>query len=143
MESNGNIRLSQHFTLQEMTRSATAERLMIKNVPTDMEIARLRVLCCNLLEPLRNAFGAPIVVTSGFRSKALNKAVGGANNSYHTMGMAADIAIAGRKTADKMAAYLLTLNETDQVIYETKGAAQWLHIGWSYHPRHEYLKILK
>lgn len=126
-----------------MTASETAKRLHIDNTPNEEETARLAYLCNEVLEPLRVYLMHPITVTSGFRSKQLNKKVGGAKSSYHLYGMAADIAIEGEKSAAAAAAFLLKLPSVDQVIYERKGHSQWLHIGWSYTPRHQFLKIIK
>ena len=86
-----NIRLSQHFRLSEFTRSATATKLSIDNTPSAEAIDHLRALCENVLEPLRQHFNVPIRINSGYRSPALNKAVGGAKRSYHLQGRAADI----------------------------------------------------
>ena len=80
-----------YFTMNELTASATAKRLGIPNIPTWREAENLRLLAENVLDPLREAWGAPIIVTSGYRSKLLNETVGGAANSQHTTGMAADI----------------------------------------------------
>lgn len=137
------MNLSAHFTLQEMTASETAKRLHIVNTPNDIEIAHLTFLCKELLEPLRVFLRQPIIVTSGFRSAALNKAVGGAKNSYHLQGMAADIAISGPLMAQHCNDFLQKLMSVDQIIYEQKGRARWLHIGWSYAPRHQFIKIIK
>lgn len=135
--------LTKHFTLREMTRSATAEKLKIDNTPSPSEKENLRILCKELLEPLRLYLQQKIIVTSGFRCAELNAAVGGVKTSYHKYGMAADINVSGENTAKIAAAFLLQKEITDQVIYERKGRAQWLHVGWSHSPRHQYLKIIK
>ena len=89
--------LSQHFRLSEFTRSATASARGIDNTlnKSNAEHSRiinnLRALCENVLEPLRQHFNVPIRINSGYRSPALNKAVGGAKRSYHLQGRAADI----------------------------------------------------
>lgn len=85
------MKLTQHFTLEEMTRSATAEARGIRNEPNAVQIANLRRLCEKVLEPLRAHFGTPIRINSGFRCEKLNAAVGGAKRSYHLQGRAADI----------------------------------------------------
>ena len=89
--------LSQHFRLSEFTRSATASARGIDNTLNQSNaehsriINNLRALCENVLEPLRQHFNVPIRINSGYRSPALNKAVGGAKRSYHRQGRAADI----------------------------------------------------
>lgn len=137
------MRLSKNFTLEEMTRSATAIRKRIPNNPNDAEVAHLAFLCLEVLQPLRDTLQQPIIVTSGFRSKQLNKAVGGVSNSYHLQGMAADILVTSEKIAELYSKILLKQAPTDVVIYERKGTSQWLHVQWSYKPRHKYLKIIK
>lgn len=85
------MNLTEHFTLEEMMYSNTALVFNIENRATAQEIHNLYMLCVRVLEPLRKHFGKPIHINSGFRCKALNEKVGGAPNSYHTKGRAADI----------------------------------------------------
>ena len=85
------MQLSEHFTLEEMLRSETATKKGIENRINAEEVNNLQKLCQKVLEPLRQHFGKPIRINSGFRCKALNDAVGGAKNSYHTKGRAVDI----------------------------------------------------
>ena len=87
-----NLQLSEHFTLSEFPRSATAERLHIDNTPSEEDIQNLKTLCTEVLEPLRCHVCQPIIISSGYRCPKLNKAVGGVYNSQHTNGQAADIA---------------------------------------------------
>lgn len=77
--------------LSEFICSPTATAQHIDNTPTLTTVAYLQQLCENILEPLRDAYGKPIIVSSGFRSQALNKAINGAKNSQHMLGQAADI----------------------------------------------------
>lgn len=79
------------FTLTELTRSATAATLGIDNTPTEEAVKNLHHLVDCVLDPLREAWDSPIIVTSGYRCDALNEAVHGAPYSYHRLGMAADI----------------------------------------------------
>lgn len=85
------MKLSDHFTLEELIASDTAKAKGIDNTPTDEVIANLSVLVVNVLEPLRQYFQVPIFVSSGYRSPKLNKAVGGSSTSHHLTGCAADI----------------------------------------------------
>ena len=80
-----------YFSIRELTRSATAARLGIDNTPDDGIVKNLTKLVNTVLDPLREAYGKPIVVTSGYRSAALNRAVGGSRTSQHVYGQAADI----------------------------------------------------
>ena len=85
------MKLSEHFDLDEFTRSATADRLHIDNTIPEELIPNLKNLCVQVLEPLREHFGTPVVISSGYRCPALNQAVGGVPNSQHLTGEAADI----------------------------------------------------
>lgn len=85
------MNLSPNFTLQELTRSATAERLNITNAFTAEVVDNLQRLCVEVLEPLRARLGHPVKINSGYRCPELNKAVGGVPNSFHLQGRAADI----------------------------------------------------
>ena len=88
---NSNIYLSPHFSLKEMTDSQTAVKYGIANVPSEQEIENLRRLCQGTLEPLREALQLPVVITSGFRTKALNdKLAHSSERSQHMLGQAAD-----------------------------------------------------
>lgn len=88
------IQLSEHFRLNEFTRSLTAERFKIVNSPDAISIRNLRYLCLRVLEPIRKEFGHPIHVNSGYRCEKLNKLVHGVRNSFHCYGRAADITAA-------------------------------------------------
>ena len=79
------------FKLSEFTRSATARTLGISNIPSPNALANLKTLVRCVLDPVREAWGKPIVVSSGYRCEELNRKVGGAEYSYHRLGMAADI----------------------------------------------------
>lgn len=80
-----------HFTLRELTRSATALRLGIENTPDERVTENLKKLVDTVLDPLREAYGKPIIVTSGYRCPRLNSSVGGSKTSQHVHGQAADI----------------------------------------------------
>lgn len=126
-----NLRLSEHFALAEMVRSQTALRRGIANQPNEEVLINLRTLCVTLLEPVRALLGVPIQITSGYRSPLLNRAVGGAMNSAHTDGLAADIIPVGmelREAFDKIRASEISY---DQIILECDA---WIHIAL---PRHD------
>ena len=94
------MRLSKNFSYDELVYSATAERLKLDNTPNEKEIEFLRKLANEVLQPIRDKWGRPIVVTSGFRSEKVNNAVGGVKNSQHRLGQAADLKI-GSKSQNK------------------------------------------
>lgn len=121
-----------YFTMNELTASATAKRYGIPNVPTWREAENLRLLVDNVLDPLREAWGAPIIVTSGYRSRMLNNIVGGASNSQHTTGMAADIRTLSDLPQDNEKLFDLAHEldlPFDQLIDEYK--YNWVHISYS------------
>ena len=138
-------RLSEHFTLEEFTRSGTAVRRHIPNIPEPLHVSRLRHLCRHTLEPMRRRFGA-IRVTSGYRCPRLNALVGGAATSQHTLGEAADIHTGGREMSEKMFDFARRNVPYDQLILEHKPALgiYWLHVSLrSDRPgnRHEALRM--
>jgi len=124
--------LSEHFRLSEMTKSGTAIRLNIKNIPSKEDIERLRLLCENVLEPLRRRFGV-IRVTSGYRCRALNKAVGGVSNSQHLIGEAADLHISNMEVGQKMYDFIRTQTDFDQLLFEHRmsNGCSWLHVSYT------------
>lgn len=128
-----------HFTMRELVKSPTAQRLGIDNEPTEAVKANLTALVEHILDPLREAWGAPIVVTSGYRSPALNKAVHGAASSQHVIGQAADIHTVSDRPEEnrKLLDLIIELGlPYDQVINEypdRKGGPDWIHV--SYGPR--------
>ena len=85
------MKLSKNLSLKEATKSNTATRLGIKNEPEQWEISNLRAVAENIFQPVRDHFGVPIGVSSGYRCKELNKAVGGSKYSQHMIGEALDI----------------------------------------------------
>ena len=88
------MNLSPHFTLAELTKSQTALRLGLDNSPTPEHIENLKYLALNILEPIRDKFGA-FTPNSGYRSKALNEAINGSAKSQHSKGEAVDLDIVG------------------------------------------------
>ena len=125
-----------YFTIEELTRSATAIRRGIDNTPDITIKANLKALVENILDPLRSAWGRPIIVTSGYRCPLLNRAVGGATNSAHLYGYAADIRTVTDTRADNARLLRLLLNlglPYDQVINEypdAQGRPDWIHVSY-------------
>jgi uncharacterized protein YcbK (DUF882 family) len=89
------MKLGKFFTLSEFTRSTAASKLGLDNSPTKTDFIRLRLLVSFILDPLRTAAGLPVDITSGYRSQAVNAAVGGSSSSSHMKGEAADIKVKG------------------------------------------------
>ncbi len=122
-----------YFTIEELTRSTTASLRGIDNTPSQLVIDNLTALVDNVLDPLREAWGKPIKVNSGYRCRALNKAVGGVPASQHMLGQAADITGGSQEANRELYSLLKRLNlPVDQAINEHD--FRWLHI--SYSPRH-------
>ena len=88
------MRLSKNFSLEELTKSDTAIRRGINNVPSEDVINNLQELVDNVLQPIRDRMG-PVVISSGYRSPELNTAIGGSKTSDHCLGMAADLEVLG------------------------------------------------
>lgn len=124
-------RLSEHFTLKELSQSGTAIRHGWDNEPDGLAIVNLRLLCEHVLEPLRRRFGV-IRITSGYRSKRVNAAVGGQEFSQHRFGEAADIFVPNREIGQKMFEFIRQNLDFDQLIYEfvRSSGKQWLHVSY-------------
>lgn len=122
-----------YFTLRELTASATASRLGIDNTPSPQAMNNLNALVTHLLDPLREKFGRPIYVNSGYRCPELNKAVGGSLTSQHLTGEAADITAGNKRENHRLYELLQSLKlPVDQAINECDYS--WIHV--SYGPRH-------
>lgn len=125
-----------YFTINELTKSATATRMGIDNTPSQEVKNNLTALVDNILDPLRKAWGKPIRVSSGYRCPALNKAVKGSTSSQHMKGEAADITSINDSFADnaKLLKLLLASGlKFDQVICEepnAKGEPSWIHVSY-------------
>ena len=129
-----------YFTIKELCKSSTATQKGIDNSPNSEIVSNLEQLVDNILDPLREAYGKPIKVNSGYRCEALNKAVGGSKTSYHKTGLAADIT-GGSKTENKKIfelAQKLKLS-FDQLIDENNFS--WIHISFSKKPRKQVLHL--
>lgn len=130
------MQLSKNFQLHEFTRSQTATRRGIKNTPTPAQIESLRKLCVHVLQPVRDHYGQPIRISSGFRSPRLNRAIGGSSTSQHSKGEAADFEVPGVSNLAVCRWMEANLNY-DQLILEfyTPGVPNsgWVHV--SYGPR--------
>lgn len=125
------MRLSANFTLGELIRSETAARKGIRNVPRQAEIAALRLLCEKVLQPVRDHFGRPVIITSGYRSPRLNTAIGGSPSSQHCWGEAVDFTVVGQSNIEVCRWIERTL-PYDQLIYEY-GESGWIHASLSAH----------
>lgn len=132
---NTNMKLSEHFTLAELTKTS----VMIENVPNEAQVNNLKRLC-GWLEELRRRWNSlygdgddPIIINSGYRSEAVNKAVGGVPTSNHTTGCAVDIHVLGMEQLIRYATILLDISDLnnedfDELLLERSSrGTYWLH----------------
>ena len=127
------MRISKNFTLEELTASATAKAKGISNNPGQTDIVNLCGLVHNVLQPLRDWWGKEVKIGSGYRSLALNRAVGGVSNSQHMKGEAADLCIDGDIQKGKSWFQFIKQHcEFDQLIWEKnpKTGAYWVHVSY-------------
>jgi uncharacterized protein YcbK (DUF882 family) len=118
------MQLSEHFTLEELTRSEVAERKGLDNTPNASEVSNL-VRLAGLLEEVRALLNKPILLNSGFRSKAVNDSVGSRDSSQHRIGCAADIRVPGMTPKQVVEACIAANIGYDQIIEEF---GSWTHI---------------
>tara|TARA_R110000868_G_scaffold199212_1_gene445800 strand:+ start:3774 stop:4238 length:465 start_codon:yes stop_codon:yes gene_type:complete len=129
------MKLSEHLDLSEVTRSESAKRKGISNMPTEAHIANFKLLAEKIFEPIRNYFRCPIIISSGYRSKDLNAAIGGSATSQHCSGEAIDIDMDGTPngvTNRMVFDYIKDNLSFDQLIYEFGDAnnPDWVHVSY-------------
>lgn len=122
------MKLTENFTLEEMVASQTATAKKIDNTPSEQVKANLKKLCETVLQPIRDRYGKPIHVSSGYRCPKLNKAVGGVANSKHQTGEAADIQCCNNKELWDVIVQMIKNKEikVGQLIDEKK--LHWIHL---------------
>lgn len=127
------MQLSKNLSLAEVIRSETAKRRGVSNMPTDAHIANFKLLAEKVFQPIRDHFGVPIHISSGYRSAALNKAIGGAASSQHCTGEAIDIDMDGTSVTNaQIFNYIKDNLEFDQLIWEfgTDTNPDWVHVSY-------------
>jgi zinc D-Ala-D-Ala carboxypeptidase len=127
------MQLSKNLALAEVTRSETAKRRGISNMPTPEHTENFKKLAENVFQPIREHFGVPIHISSGYRSKALNTAVGGSLSSQHCTGEAIDIDMDGTSITNKQIFDYIKDNLVfDQMIAEfpENGNPAWVHVSY-------------
>ena len=128
------MQLSTNLSLAEVTRSETAKRKGISNMPTPEHIENFKKLAANIFQPIREHFGKPILISSGYRSAELNKAIGGSLSSQHSSGEAIDIDMDGTDITNKQIFDYIKDNLTfDQMIWEfgTDANPDWVHVSFA------------
>lgn len=131
-----------YFTINELIASDVAKNNNINNIPNQQEKNNLTALVDNILDPLREAYGKPIIVTSGFRSEKLNKLVKGSSTSQHQFGQAADIRSKEDTKNENKKLFDLIQNLNlpfDQLIDEYN--YDWVHVSYSPRNRKQILHI--
>jgi len=129
------MKLSPNFDLSEFTKSDYAIRNSINNTPTDDIVKKLELLCVFVLESVREKFGKPVKINSGYRGSALNKAIGGSESSQHCKGEAADIEIIGMDNR-QLAKWIMFYLDFDQLILEFYDEKEkdpnsgWVHVSY-------------
>lgn len=142
------MQLSKNLSLAEVIRSETAKRRGVSNMPTDAHIANFKLLAEKVFQPIRDHFGVPIHISSGYRSAALNKAIGGAASSQHCSGEAIDIDMDGTSVTNaQIFNYIKDNLEFDQLIWEfgTDANPDWVHVSYEStgKQRKQMLKAIK
>ena len=132
--------LSANFSLEELTKSQTAERQSIPNNPDEDGIYYLRMVAEKILQPVRNRYGIPFSVSSGFRSVDLCLAIGSKATSQHTKGQAVDFEVPGISNMD-LSYFIKTTLDFDQLILEfyRGGNTGWVHCSVADTPRKDLL----
>jgi len=142
------MQLSENLSLAEVVRSETAKRKGVSNMPTPAHIENFKKLAENIFQPIRKHFGKPIHISSGYRSDALNKAIGGSKTSQHCKGEAIDIDMDGTAiTNAQIFNYIKDNLNFDQLIWEfgTASNPDWVHVSYNStgKQRKQILKALK
>ena len=126
--------LSKNLSIVEFSNSSTAKRKGIDNTPKDTHLEAAKQLAENIFQPIRNHFGKPIWISSGYRSKALNEAIGGSKTSQHCKGEAMDIDMDGKggPTNVEIFNYIKDNLPFDQLIWEfgTNDNPDWVHVSY-------------
>ena len=122
------MKLTENFALNEFIYSDTANWYGINNIPNQETISNLRLLCKNVMQPVRNYIKSPVIITSGYRCPLLNKKVGGVPTSQHQFGMACDF-ITPNKDLMISFNYIKDYLEFDQLLFEkNKSGNIWIHV---------------
>ena len=137
------MQITEHFTVEEFERSSTADRLGIDNRVPEALLPNLKTLCVEVLEPLRAFAGKPIVISSGYRCPALNRAVGGVSQSQHLRGEAADLHLPSIAEGRTWFRWLMDNTTFDQLIWEhDRQGSHWIHVSCKADPRQNRNRVV-
>lgn len=117
-----------YFTIKELTKSATATAKKLDNTPDEQAIKNLTTLVDKVLDPLREKYSKPIIVTSGYRSPEVNRSVNGATSSQHALGEAADLSVGSKEENKKLFNLIKDEFPFDQLINEYDYS--WVHVSY-------------
>jgi zinc D-Ala-D-Ala carboxypeptidase len=142
------MKLSEHLSLSEVIRSESAKRNGISNMPTPEHIENFKILATKVFEPIREHFGVPIRISSGYRSKELNRLIKGSSSSQHCKGQAIDIDMDGTSngvTNTDVFNYIKDNLPFDQMIWEfgNEDNPDWVHVSYVPEGRKQILKAVK
>jgi len=142
------MKLTTNFSLHEFTKSQTATRHGIDNTPSMTNIINLKSLCEGVLQPVRNHFMKPMIISSGFRCKELNTKIGGSKTSQHVLGQAADIEVLSFSNVE-LSDWINANLDFDQLILEFYNEKEGPHSGWVHvsfnqgYNKHDYKEAYK
>ena len=139
-----NSAMGNYFTISELCYSDTAKAKGIDNTPNTSQQANIALLIKHLLNPIREAYGKPIRISSGFRTKALNTLIGGVPNSQHLTGQAADLVPTAGGSLANIFRSAIKVGNFDQLILETNAqGTSWVHVSYNgTSNRHQILRYL-
>lgn len=139
------MKLSENLTLAEAVKSQTATRLGLSNEPTIEHMENLKAVAKYVFQPIRDYFGKPIAITSGYRSKILNAAIGGSLRSQHSLGQALDLDadVFGNPTNADIFYFVKDNLEYDQLIWEFGNNEQpdWVHVSYKKEGNNRYQNL--
>ena len=138
------MKLSKNFTLNELTHSSTANYHKVDNVPDRWELDNLKKLCHDILQPIRDKWGDSIFVTSGYRNPILNRLVGGASNSQHMLGEAADLTSSSKSSNKKLFNMILQMIKDGEITVGqliSEKNYSWIHISLPYKKVNQVLHL--
>jgi hypothetical protein len=140
------LQLSANLSLAEMLRSESAKRAGIENIPTKEHVDNMKLLAEKVFQPIRDHFKVPIHISSGYRSKELNKAIGGSQTSQHSKGQAIDIDMDNTTVTNSEIFHFIKNNlRFDQLIWEfgSSKSPDWVHVSFSKDKQRNQVLIAK
>lgn len=138
------MKLSQNFSLKELTHSSTANYHKVDNTPGRLELENLKKLCNEVLQPIRNKWGDSIFVNSGYRNPILNRLVGGSTTSQHILGQAVDITVGSKSSNKKLFDLIVGMIERKEITVGqliSEKDYSWIHISLPYKKVNQILHL--